>query len=159
MKLVIGGDHAGYPLKVKVLARLKAQGHDVTDVGAFSEEPVDFPDVTARLVAKLRDGTAERGLLVCGTGVGAAIAANKFRGVRAALCHDIHSAHQCVEHDDANVMCLGGWIVGEQVAYELHRRVPERAPQQRGAVPPPRREAERDRGGRVGLRGRTRRSS
>lgn len=119
MKIVLGGDHAGYPLKVKVAERLASWGHDVDDVGTHDTAPVDFPDVTAALVAKLRDGTAERGLLVCGTGVGASIAANKFRGVRAALCHDVHSAHQCVEHDDVNVMCIGAWIVGEKLAYDL----------------------------------------
>lgn len=119
MKIVVGGDHAGYPLKVKVVRQLEAWGHEVHDVGTHDTAPVDFPDVTAALVAKLRDGTAERGLLVCGTGVGASIAANKFRGIRAALCHDVHSAHQCVEHDDVNVMCIGGWIVGEKLAYDL----------------------------------------
>lgn len=119
MKIVLGGDHAGFPLKVKVAHQLEAWGHEVHDVGTHDTAPVDFPDVTAALVAKLRDGTAERGLLVCGTGVGASIAANKFRGIRAALCHDVHSAHQCVEHDDANVMCIGGWIVGEKLAYDL----------------------------------------
>lgn len=119
MKLVIGGDHAGYPLKVKVVERLRSWGHDVTDVGTHSTEPVDFPDIAQDLCAHLTRKEAERGLMVCGTGVGAAIAANKIPGVRAALCHDIHSAHQCVEHDDVNVMCLGAWIVGEKVAFEL----------------------------------------
>lgn len=119
MKIVLGGDHAGYPLKVKVARQLEAWGHEVLDVGTNDAAPVDFPDITEALVARLRDGSAERGLLVCGTGVGASIAANKFRGVRAALCHDVHSAHQCVEHDDVNVMCIGAWIVGEKLAYDL----------------------------------------
>lgn len=119
MKLVLGGDHAGYPLKVKVIEQLRAWGHEVTDVGTHSTEPVDFPDIAEELCNQVREGKAERGIMVCGTGVGASIAANKFPGIRAALCHDIHSAHQCVEHDDVNVLCLGGWIVGEKLAYDL----------------------------------------
>lgn len=119
MKLVIGGDHAGYPLKRKMVEVLRSWGHDVIDVGTHSEEPVDFPDIAEELCGMVRNGQAERGIMVCGTGVGASIAANKFPGIRAALIHDVYCAHQAVEHDDANVMCLGAWVVGEKLAYDL----------------------------------------
>lgn len=119
MKLVIGSDHAGFPLKSEVLALLKELGHAVEDIGSFNPEPVDFPDIAALLCSKVRTGEAERGILVCGTGVGAAIAANKVHGIRAAVCHDVHSAHQSVEHDDVNVMCIGAQIVGPWLARDL----------------------------------------
>ena len=119
MNIVVGGDHAGFDLKAKVIARLEAAGHEVKDVGAYSAEPVDFPDVAQELCAHVLEGSAERGIMVCGTGVGAAIAANKVPGIRAALCHDVFSAHQSVEHDDVNVLCLGAWIVGEMLTYDL----------------------------------------
>ncbi len=121
MKLVVGGDHAGYPLKGPVINFLRTQGHAVEDFGTHSTDPVDFPDI-ARLVCRaLHSGTAQRGILVCGTGVGACIAANKMRGIRAALCHDTYSAHQGVEHDDVNVLCIGAWIVGIRVAEEIQQ--------------------------------------
>lgn len=119
MKLVIGSDHAGWLLKREVLAHVVALGHDVIDIGSFDDQPVDFPDIARSLVEKIRSGEAERGLMVCGTGVGAAIAANKVRGIRAAVCHDVHSAHQCVEHDDVNVMCIGAQIIGPWLAKDL----------------------------------------
>lgn len=119
MKLVVGGDHAGYFLKAKVVVKLKEWGHEVNDVGTYSPEPVDFPDIAKRLCEEILSGRADRGVMVCGTGVGAAIAANKVPGIRAALCHDVYSAHQCVEHDDVNVLCLGAWIVGEKLCYDL----------------------------------------
>ena len=119
MRLVVGGDHAGFRLKGPVIEALRQRGHDVLDVGSFSAEPVDFPDVAKRLTRAILDGTSERGIMVCGTGVGAAIAANKVPGIRAAVCHDLYSAHQCVEHDDVNVLCLGAQIVGELMALEL----------------------------------------
>jgi ribose 5-phosphate isomerase B len=121
MQLVVGGDHAGFGLKGPVVAALRAWGHTVNDVGTLSAEPVDFPDVARELCAEIQTGRAERGILVCGTGVGAAIAANKIAGIRAAVCHDGYSAHQSVEHDDVNVLCLGAQIVGESVALELVR--------------------------------------
>ncbi len=93
----------------------------MTDVGTNSPEPVDFPDIAEVVCEAVRRGEAERGIMVCGTGVGAAIAANKFRGIRAALCHDVYSAHQSVEHDDVNVLCLGAQIVGEKLAFDLLR--------------------------------------
>jgi ribose 5-phosphate isomerase B len=119
MKLAIGGDHAGFPLKGPLVDFLSAQGHAVQDFGTHSVEPVDFPDIARLVCEAVRSGAAERGIMVCGTGVGACIAANKIPGIRAALCHDTYSAHQCVEHDDVNVLCIGGWIVGVRVAEEL----------------------------------------
>ena len=119
MKLAIGGDHAGFPMKGPIIELLRQRGHDVTDFGTHSTDPVDFPDIAAKVTAAVRSGEAERGILVCGTGVGASIAANKTPGIRAAVCHDIHSAHQCVEHDDVNLMCIGAWIVGIKVAEEI----------------------------------------
>lgn len=119
MKIVIGSDHAGFPLKADIRKTLEALGHTVEDVGSYDAEPVDFPDIAKLVCTKVRDAAAERGLLVCGTGVGAAIAANKIRGIRAAVCHDVHSAHQSVEHDDVNVMCIGAQIVGPWLANDL----------------------------------------
>jgi ribose 5-phosphate isomerase B len=121
MRLVVGGDHAGFPLKGPVVEALRGWGHEVTDVGTHSLEPVDFPDIAAEVCDAVRSGRADRGIMVCGTGVGAAIAANKFRGIRASVCHDVYSAHQCVEHDDVNVMCIGAQIVGQTLALELIR--------------------------------------
>jgi ribose 5-phosphate isomerase B len=121
MKLAIGGDHAGFPLKSPVIDFLRGQGNEVVDVGTHSPTPVDFPDI-ARLVSDaVVSGAAERGIMVCGTGVGACIAANKIPGIRAAVCHDTYSAHQCVEHDDVNVLCVGAWIVGIRVVEEVLR--------------------------------------
>ena len=119
MRLVIGSDHAGWMLKPAVLAYLKEHGHDVIDVGSYDDKPVDFPDIARQVAAKITSGEAERGLMVCGTGVGASIAANKMKGIRAAVCHDVHSAHQSVEHDDVNVMCIGAQIVGPWLAKDL----------------------------------------
>ncbi|HWP13379.1 MAG TPA: ribose 5-phosphate isomerase B [Ramlibacter sp.] len=119
MKLVIGSDHAGWALKGSVVAHIKSLGHEVVDVGSHDANPVDFPDIARALTAKVLSGEAERGIMVCGTGVGASIAANKVRGIRAAVCHDIHSAHQSVEHDDVNVMCIGAQIIGPWLANDL----------------------------------------
>jgi ribose 5-phosphate isomerase B len=119
MDLVVGGDHAGFALKGPIVAALRAWGHTVTDVGTHTPEPVDFPDIARELCSEIQSGRAERGLMVCGTGVGAAIAANKMSGIRAAVCHDVYSAHQCVEHDNVNVLCLGAQIVGDRLALDL----------------------------------------
>jgi ribose 5-phosphate isomerase B len=119
MRLVIGSDHAGWLLKKNVMEHLAALGHDVADIGSFDDQPVDFPDIARGVAARVTSGAAERGIMVCGTGVGAAIAANKMKGIRAAVCHDVHSAHQCVEHDDVNVMCIGAQIVGPWLARDL----------------------------------------
>lgn len=119
MKIVIGGDHAGFPLKGPVIETLRGWGHEVEDFGTHSEEPVDFPDIARKICHALQQGAFERGVMVCGTGVGAAIAGNKFPGIRAALCHDTYCAHQCVEHDNVNLLCLGAQIVGIKLVQEI----------------------------------------
>jgi ribose 5-phosphate isomerase B len=119
MRLVIGSDHAGWSLKKAVIEHVRTLGHEVVDVGSFDENPVDFPDIAREVARKVTSGEAERGIMVCGTGVGASIAANKMKGIRAAVCHDIHSAHQSVEHDDVNIMCIGAQIVGPWLAQDL----------------------------------------
>lgn len=119
MRVVFGSDHAGFPIKKALVDYVVALGHEVSDVGSYDPKPVDFPDIAKALAAKLHAGEADRGLMVCGTGVGAAIAANKIKGIRAAVCHDVYSAHQSVEHDNVNVMCVGAQIVGPTLACEL----------------------------------------
>ena len=121
MRVVIGSDHAGYELKQDVAAFLRDQGHDVLDVGTDGPASVDYPDFAEAVGRAVLDGRAERGLLLCGSGVGAAVAANKLPGIRAGLCHDTYAAHQGVEHDDMNVLVLGGLIVGRELARELVR--------------------------------------
>lgn len=121
MKLVIGSDHAGFPLKGPVMELLRSWGHPLKDCGCFSADPVDFPDIAKLVCAEIKSGRAERGILVCGTGIGATIAGNKIRGIRAALCHDTYSAHQSVEHDDVNLLCMGGWIIGIKLVEEILR--------------------------------------
>jgi RpiB/LacA/LacB family sugar-phosphate isomerase len=121
MRIVVGADHAGYPLKVEVVRFLEEQGHEVTDLGTHSTDPVDFPEYAKRVGQAVQLGKADRGVLVCGSGVGACVAANKLRGIRAALCHDTYTAHQGVEHDDVNVLCLGGRVVGPALAYDILR--------------------------------------
>jgi RpiB/LacA/LacB family sugar-phosphate isomerase len=120
MNIVIGSDHAGFQLKTSVMLFLKFLGHSVLDIGAFSEnDNDDYPDF-AELVGKaIIDGKAERGILICGSGVGVSVAANKMIGIRAAVCHDSYSAHQGVEHDDMNVLVLGSRIIGEKLAEDL----------------------------------------
>jgi ribose 5-phosphate isomerase B len=119
MKLVIGSDHAGFPLKGPLVRLLQSWNYTVKDVGSFNPDPVDFPDIAFLLSDEIIGGHAERGIMVCGTGVGAAIACNKIQGIRAALCHDTYSAHQCVEHDNVNVLCIGAQIIGPSVAEEI----------------------------------------
>jgi ribose 5-phosphate isomerase B len=119
MRVVVGADHRGYHLKEEIAAALRSQGHEVLDVGTDSAEPVDYPDIARALGAAITDGRAERGVFVCGSGVGAGIAASKLPGVRAALCHDTYSARQGVEHDDMNVLCLGARVIGDALAMEL----------------------------------------
>jgi ribose 5-phosphate isomerase B len=119
MKLAVGADHAGFPLKAAILAHLKDTGHEVIDFGTFSEEPVDFPVITKQVCTAVNNEEADRGLMICGTGVGASIAANKVKGIRASVCHDVYSAHQCVEHDNVNVMAVGAQIVGDKLAKDL----------------------------------------
>ncbi len=117
--VAIGSDHAGFPMKGPVIEILRGWGYSVKDCGSFTPEPVDFPDIAAAVCAEVKSGRARRGIMVCGTGIGASIAANKVAGIRAALCHDTYSAHQCVEHDDANMLCMGAWIIGIRVAEEI----------------------------------------
>ncbi len=121
MRIAVGADHAGYPLKVDVVRFLEEQGHEVTDLGTHSTDPVDFPEYAKLVGQAVQLGKADRGVLVCGSGVGACVAANKLRGIRAALCHDTYTAHQGVEHDDVNVLCLGGRVVGPALAYDILR--------------------------------------
>ncbi|WP_191565670.1 RpiB/LacA/LacB family sugar-phosphate isomerase [Metabacillus idriensis] len=119
MKIIVGGDHAGFPLKQEVVNAIKQLGHEVEDFGCYSSEPIDFPDITKKVCEGILNREAERAILVCGTGVGACIAANKIPGIRASVCHDIYSSHQCVEHDDVNVMCIGAQIIGPVIMAEL----------------------------------------
>ena len=119
MKIVVGSDHAGFALKQELAEELRREGHPLLDVGAFSTEPSDYPDFAAAVGRAVLDGRAERGVLVCGSGVGASVAANKLKGIRAAVCHDTYSAHQGVEHDDMNVLVLGSRVVGSELAREL----------------------------------------
>ncbi|MEO8359352.1 MAG: ribose 5-phosphate isomerase B [Vicinamibacteria bacterium] len=119
MRIAVGSDHAGFLLKQDIAEGLRKAGHDVVDVGTYSTEPVDYPDSAEAIGKAVVEGRAERGVLICGSGVGASVAANKIKGVRAAICHDGYSAHQGVEHDDMNVLVLGGRIVGPSLAAEL----------------------------------------
>jgi RpiB/LacA/LacB family sugar-phosphate isomerase len=121
MKLVIGSDHAGFDLKEDLAAALRAQGHEVIDVGTSSRDPVDYPDFAEAVGDAVRGDRAPRGVLICGSGVGACVAANKLPGIRAATCHDTYSAHQGVEHDDMNVLVLGSRVIGRELAHELVR--------------------------------------
>jgi ribose 5-phosphate isomerase B len=119
MKIVIGSDHAGFQLKVAMGDVLRSLGQEVLDIGAFNENPSDYPDFAEAVGRAVLDGRAERGVLICGSGVGASVAANKLMGIRAAVCHDTYSAHQGVEHDDMNVLVLGSRIIGVKLAEDL----------------------------------------
>ncbi|MBN1203287.1 MAG: ribose 5-phosphate isomerase B [Anaerolineae bacterium] len=120
MKIAVGSDHAGFPLKAALVDHLRAQGHDVLDLGTgTAEQPVDYPDIAHAVSLKVVNGDVKRGIVVCGSGVGASIAANKVPGIYAAMCHDTYSAHQGVEHDNMNVLCLGNRVIGAALAYEL----------------------------------------
>jgi ribose 5-phosphate isomerase B len=119
MKIVIGSDHAGFQLKVAMGDLLRSLNQEVLDVGAFNENPSDYPDFAEAVGRAILDRKAERGVLICGSGVGASVAANKLVGIRAAVCHDTYSAHQGVEHDDMNVLVLGSRIVGVKLAEDL----------------------------------------
>ena len=119
MKLVVGSDHAGFQLKNGMASLLKSLGHDVLDVGAYDERPSDYPDFAEAVGRAVLDGRGERGVLICGSGVGASVAANKLIGIRAGMCHDTYSAHQGVEHDNMNVLVLGSRVVGVKLAEDL----------------------------------------
>jgi len=119
MKIVVGSDHAGFEMKQNIASFLRERGHEVVDVGTCDTKPVDYPDFADALAQAVVEGKAERGVLICGSGVGASVAANKVPGIRAGLCHDTYSAHQGVEHDDMNVLVLGGRVIGIELAREL----------------------------------------
>jgi ribose 5-phosphate isomerase B len=121
MRLAIAADHAGFELKQSLMRELSAAGHDVLDLGTTSLEPVDYPDFATAVAEAVRSGRAERAVFLCGSGVGASVAVNKFCGIRAGLCHDTYSAHQGVEHDDMNVLVLGARVIGTALAAELVR--------------------------------------
>jgi len=117
-KIVIGGDHRGYPLKEQIKKAFSGK-YEIIDAGAYNTEPSDYPDIAAEVVKHIKSGECEKGILICGSGVGASVAANKFKDIRAAVCHDTFSAHQGVEDDDMNLLCLGGGIVGGSLAVEI----------------------------------------
>jgi RpiB/LacA/LacB family sugar-phosphate isomerase len=119
VRIAVGADHAGFELKEKIAAYLREQGHQVTDVGTYDSRPVDYPDYAEAAAKAVQEGRAERAVLICGSGVGVSVAANKIPGIRAAVCHDTYSAHQGVEHDDMNVLVLGARIIGPELAREL----------------------------------------
>ena len=121
MKTAIGSDHAGFELKQMLAKFLQGLGDEVVDVGTHGPEPVDYPDFAEAVGKAVLDGRAQRGVLICGSGIGASVAANKMRGIRAGLCHDTYSAHQGVEHDDMNVLVLGARVIGPAMAEELVR--------------------------------------
>lgn len=117
-KIVIGADHRGYELKER-LKKIFSTIYEITDVGTFSTDLVDYPDIAALVVKHIQSGDCKRGVIICGSGVGACVAANKFKGIRAAICHDTYTAHQGVEDDDMNIVCLGGGVVGEALSVEI----------------------------------------
>lgn len=119
MQIAVASDHAGFSLKQTVLTFLRGLGHTVNDLGTYDTKPVDYPDFAQAVADAILGQRAERAVLICGSGVGASVAANKFRGIRAGLCHDTYSAHQGVEHDHMNVLVLGGRVIGEALAHEL----------------------------------------
>ena len=119
MRIAVSADHAGYVLKQELAAKLTQQGHEILDLGTHSAAPVDYPDSAEAVAVALRDKQADRGIIVCGSGAGVSIAASKFPGIRAAVCHDTYTAHQAVEHDDMNVLCLGSRVVGPSLALEV----------------------------------------
>lgn len=122
MRFAVGCDHAGFPLKAAVIEELRALGHTVTDLGVHAAEPsVDYPDIAEEVARAVSTGAADRAVVLCGSGVGACVVANKVKGVRAGTCHDTFSAHQGVEDDDMNVLCLGARIVGSSLAREIVR--------------------------------------
>lgn len=122
MRVAVGADHGGFPLKKEIVELLRGAGHEPVDVGAHKLDPADdYPDFSHAVAQAILDGRADRGIILCGSGVGASIVANKFNGIRAGLCHDTYSAHQAVEHDDMNVLCLGARVVGPALAAELVR--------------------------------------
>lgn len=122
MRVAVGADHAGVPLNQAVIDEVRKLGHEVVDLGTHdASQPDDYPDYAAAVAAKVVSGECERGILVCGSGIGVTVAANKILGIRACMCHDTYSAHQGVEHDDMNVLCIGARVVGRELALEIVR--------------------------------------
>lgn len=122
MRIAVGADHGGYPLNEIIITALKSSGHQIIDFGTHDgSQADDYPDYAYKVARSVQSGDAERGIIICGSGVGACVAANKLKGIRACLCHDTYSAHQGVEHDDMNVLCLGARIIGSELALELLR--------------------------------------
>lgn len=119
MRIALAADHAGYVMKHDLVSALRSQGHDVLDLGTHSPDAVDYPDCAEAVATAIRDGRVDRGIIVCGSGAGVSIAANKFPGLRAAVCHDCYTARQAVEHDDMNVLCLGARVIGSSLANDL----------------------------------------
>jgi len=121
MIIAVASDHAGFPLKERIIEIARSLGHESIDLGTCATEPVDYPDFAEAIAHAILNGKAERGILLCGSGVGASVAANKFRGIRAGTCHDTFSAHQSVEDDNTNVLCLGARVIGPELAIEIVR--------------------------------------
>lgn len=121
MNVAVASDHAGYPLKATILEVVRDSGHSAMDLGTHSTESVDYPDFAEKIGRAIQDGSSERGILICGSGVGAAVAANKMNGIRAGLCHDTYSARQSVEHDNVNVLAIGARVIGAELAKEIVR--------------------------------------
>ena len=121
MKIAIAGDHAGFPLKKWITAELRKEGHEIIDLGTHDETPSDYPDFARAIGKAITSGQAGRGILICGSGIGACVAANKIKGIRAGVAHDTYSGHQGVEHDDMNVLCLGARVIGPAPALEIAR--------------------------------------
>ncbi len=122
MKIAIGCDHAGFPLKDTVMAQVRQLGHEIEDCGTYSCERADYPDYANKVAQLVASGQADRGILICGSGVGVCITANKTKGIRACVCHDAYTATQAVEHDGLNVLCLGARVIGPSVAEEVTKR-------------------------------------
>src|SRR6185369_14765029 len=122
MRIAVGADYAGYPMNERVIHVLRALGHEIVDKGTHDgSQPDDYPDYAEAVASEVATGKCQRGILICGSGVGVSVAANKVRGVRAALCHDTYSAHQGVEHDDLNVLCVGTRVIGPELLLEIVR--------------------------------------
>jgi ribose 5-phosphate isomerase B len=119
MTVILGADHAGFSYKTLLLEELQKSGYEVIDTGTYSEVATDYPDQAANVALALLNKQGERGILICGSAVGVSIAANKFKGIRAGVCHDTYSAHQCVEHDDVNILCLGERVIGTELMLEI----------------------------------------
>lgn len=122
LQIAIGSDHAGFSYKQILIEKLEAEGYSTTDLGTFTPDPYDYPDIAQKMGLHMQEGSTDKGILICGSGVGVSVAVNKFKNVRAGICHDAYSAHQGVEHDDMNVLCIGQRIIGIELAQEIVQR-------------------------------------